>query len=334
MMQTDRIISLEQLKDYGRVTDLNSQALLLVKQQLDTWELAGRNYAASSGVQKRHFRIGHERVEVHHNPGRIRSSAAKTDAKSIASRPCFLCKENLPDHQKGIAFGDSFIVLTNPFPIFSNHLTIAHTSHLPQVLGPYFGDMLQLSRELYGFTVFYNGPQCGASAPDHFHFQAGSRGEMPIEAELDLLKTKYARKVTTTTGIGIYAVENGLRRFILLESSVRELLEEAFSLLYGPTTVGTDDEPMLNLLSLFEDGRWKVILFPRKQQRPSHYYQTGEMHVLVSPAAVEMGGLLILPRHEDFMKLDVGTISAVYDEVTASQETLNGMLSVLSRLSG
>ncbi|MGC9355923.1 MAG: DUF4922 domain-containing protein, partial [Mariniphaga sp.] len=172
-MLKEKTIAPGELRKFGRAENLNEQAKTLVAQQKAAWEMASKNYAALKSVQTRTFDFGHFEIVVQFNPERIRSSAAKTDTKSIAERPCFLCLKNLPPEQKGIPFGEDYLILTNPFPIFQTHLTIPHLHHTSQQITGFFPDMLRLSRKLNGFTVFYNGPQTGASAPDHFHFQAG-----------------------------------------------------------------------------------------------------------------------------------------------------------------
>ena len=155
----------------------------LLTEQLASWETARNNYAALSGVRVKELNVNGIPYKVQFNPARIVSSGAKVDAKSIQARKCFLCPANLPTVQKGISFGGHYHILVNPFPIFPRHLTVPELAHTPQRIATRFTDMLELAEALTDYTIFYNGPKCGASAPDHAHFQAGNKGFMPIEKD-------------------------------------------------------------------------------------------------------------------------------------------------------
>ncbi|HDR50172.1 MAG TPA: DUF4922 domain-containing protein [Mariniphaga anaerophila] len=315
-MLEQKRISVKELAKYGPVAGLSEQAVALVKQQQETWELVRKNYGALSGVQTKKFDFGHFTIIAQHNPERIRSSAAKTDAKSIAERPCFLCLKNLPSEQKGLVFQEKYLVLANPFPIFPLHLTVSNLEHTPQRILDFFPDMLELSRELSGFTLFYNGPECGASAPDHFHFQAGNRGFLPVEKELETLEKQHARVLLQNQKGKMFAVENYLRRFVAVVSSDKGAATEMFLQIYSFLAGENPKEPMLNVLCYFENHSWKIIVFPRAKQRPSHFYRDDSARVVVGPAAVELGGVLVLPRHRDFVEITKKTIAEIYGEVT------------------
>ena len=317
-MVKQKFISAKELSKFGPVSNLNKQAFSLVKQQKATWELARKNYTALSKVQTREFDFGHFKIIAQHNPGRIRSSAAKVDAQSIAERPCFLCPKNLPPEQKAILFQNKFLILVNPFPVFPAHLTIPLVEHKPQAIFSYFPDMLKLSRELEGFTVFYNGPQCGASAPDHFHFQAGNGGYLPVEKEFEILEKKHSEILVQKSGLKIIAIRNYLRRFISITSADRSQLVNAFQRLYTLFPDEKDNEPMLNILCCFREKEWRIIVFPREKLRPSFFYEKDDKQVVVSPAAVELGGVLVLPRQKDFDTVSTQIITAIYEEVTLS----------------
>ena len=313
-------IALSELSKFGTCSGLNEQATALVLQQKSTWQLARNNYAALSGIQSRTFHFSHFKIIAQHNPGRIRSSAAKTDAASLAERPCFLCLENLPPEQKGIIFQNDFLILTNPFPIFPFHLTMSNVNHTPQKIGNYISDMLDLSRQLTGFTVFYNGPECGASAPDHFHFQAGSKGLLPIETEFEDLRKNHGQILVQQKNLQVIAVENYLRQFIAIISSDKNEAAGAFEMMYKKLPSVKSKEPMLNVLCNYENGNWHIILFPRKKQRPSHYFQEDDKKLVVSPAAVELGGVFILPREEDFLAMNSQLITEIFNEVCIEEK--------------
>jgi hypothetical protein len=222
-----------------------------------------------------------------------------------------------------VAFGEEYLLLCNPYPIFPEHFTITHRKHTPQRIAGAFPTFLQLSKELGSrYIVFYNGPKCGASAPDHLHFQAGSRGFLPIEREYPLLKGQRSQEILLQPGLTAVAVEGYLRRCIILESDRTEPLVRAFELLmeHLGRSDAPDEEPMVNILSLYE-GFWRVILFPRAKHRPSFYYEEGEERILLSPAAVDLGGVCITPLEEDFRKITRQKIVQMYDEVCLPEET-------------
>ncbi|MBP1666155.1 MAG: SpoIID/LytB domain protein, partial [Bacteroidetes bacterium] len=165
------------------------------KTQLSEWELAADNYRQLERIKTRHMTFPGFEILVQFNPERMASSSAKVDAKSIRSRPCFLCEKNRPPEQRGFRFESDFTLLVNPFPIFSRHLTIPSDQHTDQRIRYNFGKMLSLAEALPDYVIFYNGPECGASAPDHFHFQAGNIGFLPVEK--DFSSGKFASRIFT-----------------------------------------------------------------------------------------------------------------------------------------
>jgi len=330
-MQIEKTISFAELTLFGRVENLNDMAKTLVAQQKSTWEMAGKNYEALNRVQTKAFDFGHFRIVTQFNPERIRSSAAKTDAKSIAERPCFLCVENLPTFQKGILFQEKFLILTNPFPIFPVHLTISKLEHSRQEIAGNFSDLLELSQNLTEFTLFYNGPQCGASAPDHFHFQAVIKNALPIEDEFSTMESQFSEILFQNNKIKIIAVENYLRRFIAIVSNDINEIEKRFKHICKNLKTGSGEEPMMNFLTSFQHDKWRVIIFPRDKQRPSHFFRTDEKQILVSPAAVEMGGFLVLPGGEDFLKITKKEIEEIYGEVTVNKEEFEKLVTHLCK---
>ena len=264
----------------------------LFKEQLSKWDLAGKNYRALEQVKTKTLIVDNREYKVQFNPARIVSSAAKVDVQSIRERKCFLCSENLPAEQKGITFKDSYIILVNPFPIFPRHLTIPFIEHTPQLINQRFGDMLDLARQLDDYIVFYNGPKCGASAPDHLHFQAGNKGFLPIEND------------------------RNRRNAISIESDNKDVLLERFQEIYNILPMQPDDsEPMMNILAWYETSKWIVCIFARKKHRPSCYSAESEANMLISPAAVDLGGVFITPLEKDFEKITVEDINQILIEI-------------------
>jgi len=264
----------------------------LFDEQLSNWELARNNYKALEQVKTKIVIVEGREYKVQFNPARIISSAAKVDAQSIKERKCFLCAENRRPEQKGIPFNERYTILINPFPIFPRHLTIPALEHTPQLIKSRFGDMLDLAQQLDDYIIFYNGPKCGASAPDHFHFQAGNKGFLPIE------KNRNSQNI------------------ICIESDNKEEILNHFKKIYTSLPlIAEDDEPMMNILAWYETGKWIVCIFPRKKHRPACYSAKGEANLLISPAAVDLGGVFITPLEKDFEKITAEDISKILNEV-------------------
>ncbi|GHT39779.1 DUF4922 domain-containing protein [Bacteroidia bacterium] len=264
----------------------------LFDRQLATWELARSNYAALAQVKMKTFDVDGHTCKVQFNPARIVSSAAKVDAQSIRERACFLCAANRPAEQRGISFKGRYEILVNPYPIFPRHLTVPAVEHTPQRCADRIEDMLDLAKLLDEYVIFYNGPKCGASAPDHFHFQAGSKGFLPVESDRTFPNT------------------------IRIESEFAQEVVAQFRQIYRSLPVPAGEaEPMLNILAWFERGKWTVCVFPRKKHRPACYFAEGEANLLISPASVDMGGVFITPLEKDFQKITAADIAAIWKEI-------------------
>jgi len=265
----------------------------LFTEQLANWELARNNYLALDRVRMKTLFVAGREYSVQFNPARIISSAAKVDAQSIQERKCFLCAKNRPPEQNGIPFNGRYTILINPFPIFPRHLTIPSLEHTPQVIKSRFGDMLDLAQQLDDYVIFYNGPRCGASAPDHFHFQAGNKGFLPIEKNPKMYPA------------------------ITVESDKKDELLDRFRQVYDTMELKPEDnEPMMNMLAWYEGAQWVVCIFPRKKHRPACYDATGEANLLISPAAVDLGGVFIIPLEKDFEKITAGDIGKILYEIS------------------
>jgi hypothetical protein len=290
---------------------------LMVDQKV-SWPLLGANWDKLSQAQVKRFEFDGFTIRVQCNPKRIVSSAAKVDKVSIENRACFLCAEHRPPEEKNVGFGEDYEILCNPFPIFRKHFTIAKAAHTPQVIEPEFSRFLDLSRALPDLALFYNAPNCGASAPDHMHFQAGNRGFMPLEDEKEVLIQKYGIVLFHSTDLYVTAVEDGLRRFLLLESDQKEPLEMCSSHVFRfVRDLQRGEEPMINMLAYYSD-RWQVFVFPRNKHRPWQYFEEGEKNILLSPASVDMGGTLITPLEKDFHKITREDIIDIFSQVSFS----------------
>ena len=302
---------------------IKDQVNELFEQQLSVWEMARNNFEGLKTVQIREFDFDGFGVKVQFNPARMVSSGAKVDAKTIAQRKCFLCAANRPEVQRGIEWRD-YDILINPFPIFTRHLTIPRREHVDQQLVLYINDMFDLARELTDFVVFYNGPKCGASAPDHMHFQAGNADFLPLVSDYFNLKSK--GKCTmhnaqfTIDGVDIYTIDDYLRVVYCVESTDKDALREAFMKLYNSWVKEEGVEPMMNVVCLYRAGRWYLFVIPRGAFRPWQYTAEGEKQLLVSPATVEVSGLFITPVKEHFERITKEDVVDILTQCTINKE--------------
>jgi hypothetical protein len=305
-------------------------AVNLLEDQKRSWPQLTSGYASLASIQLREVLCQNYSVWLQFNPGRIVSTGAKVDAQSIKERRCFLCVQNLPAEQKGILYQKEFLILCNPAPIFREHFTISHIEHIPQLFARYTVRFLELARDLSPrFTVFYNGPKCGASAPDHMHFQASPTGSIPVEIAASDVKRRVFLK--SLRGVHVLTLADFGRAVIVLESRSIAALEEVLHSLIASLglVMQTAEEPMMNLLCSFTDSVWRIILFPRSKHRPDAYFREGDDRILISPAAVDIGGLIVTPVEKDFKKVDGVTIDGMFHEVSLSHEQVEIALSGL-----
>jgi hypothetical protein len=277
----------------------------LLERQLRVWPQLAKGTKSLARAGTRSVRIDWYEVYLRHVPHRIVSTMAEVDRASIAQRPCFLCAENLSPEEEGVPFGQDFMIYCNPFPIVDRHLTIAHRAHSPQRISNQFGNMLDLAAALPGYFVIYNGPECGASAPDHLHFQAGSRALFPIEKD-------------TAGRTGIMVPSYGRNVFMFRErdkaASIARMVR-AIELLAQIS--GQRAEPMVNCAVFYDNGEWVTYLFPRGKHRPEVFH-TGEL--TISPAAIDLCGILAIPVAKDFEKITGDAVAAVFREITLPQD--------------
>lgn len=309
---------------------LSQDIKALFTDQLENWPQAKANYEALKNVKSKDFDFGKYSIRVQFNPARIQSSAAKVDAKSIQERKCFLCPANLPSEQKGIPFGSAYQVLVNPFPIFPEHFTIPTYQHTDQLILDRFGDMLDLAREIDDNTIFYNGPKCGASAPDHAHFQAGVKGFLPIEKDINRISKEI---IYSNEGITVYAITEYLRNFFLLQASDKDQAVSFFKQLYTMLDMKDDDkEPMMNIVAWYEQNEWYIAVFPRAKHRPDCFYAEGDDNLLISPASVDLGGVFITPLEKDFLKITEKDIETILKEICIDDTKMQSIIQEIKKI--
>ena len=292
-----------------------------INAQIAEWPMAAGNFEALKGVKVKEVALPGWTVKVQFNPARIVSSSAKVDAKSLKERKCFLCAQNRPDVQRGISWGDKYTILINPFPIFPRHLTIPDDGHVDQLIEGRIADMMSLAQQLDEYTVFYNGPRCGASAPDHMHFQAGYSDFLTLGEALEAAELK----TVATDGDSVLAVVDTLPLTVfVIDADTPEAGQRLFSRLYATIPVPEGErEPMMNMLCYATAAGVRLVVIPRKRHRPSFYGTEGEGTMLLSPASVDMGGVFITPLEKDFNALDADKICQVLDELCLSNEEIN-----------
>ncbi len=303
----------------------------LLKEQRNNWPLLAENFEGLKNVKLKTLPFEGFSFKVQYNSKRITSSAAKVDKDSIAARPCFLCANNRPMEQNQVLFEGVFDILCNPFPIFAEHFTIASLKHIPQEIGSSFGQYLDISKALPELVVFYNAPKCGASAPDHLHFQAGNTGFLPIESEYEGIRNKYGNELIVNPAFSLVTIDDGLRRMIVLESNEKEMLEWAFKPIYQfmKKLVG-GEEPNLNILSWYSN-QWRIIIFPRDKHRPWQYFAEGDKNILLSPASVDLGGSLITPLAKDFEKISNSDVADIMNQVCLPSELFEELCHFIKR---
>lgn len=271
------------------------EVVKLFNEQIHEWSDAGVRYRQLDSVQKREYTIDGKELVVQFNPARIASTGARIDKKAIGRRECFLCEDNLPDEQRDVVMDEKYHLLVNPFPILNRHFTIPCRQHSPQSVLADFGRMMRFAETLKDMIVFYNGPLCGASAPDHQHFQAGNKGQLPIEKAVANRKGEALNSV--------FELDWFCRVWVIKADSV-EKAEELFRGLYDVLPTKKElSEPMMNIVAWKDGDELVCVVIPRRKHRPACYMAEGSEQIMVSPGALDMCGLVITPREEDFGKL-------------------------------
>jgi hypothetical protein len=331
-----RIISEDELSRYlkGRSgPGLAARVDALIEQQRQMWPLFREGYEALAQAETKRVRVEESEVVVQHNPKRIRSTAASVDRASISERRCFLCPENLPPEEKGIEYGEALIILCNPFPILDRHLSIVHRSHVEQKIADYFSWMLALSADLGpDYFVLYNGPESGASAPDHFHLQACSRELLPIEKDIKAEEPEpdahcSACEENARDTFEVFTLGGCGRSVIVFRGNRDDELADWFYKVLGELSLETGkSEPMVNIVSTHENGVWTVYLFPRSRHRPSCFFAEGDERLLVSPGAIDMAGIIVVPQREHFLRIDGERVAAIFGEVSYDENSIDEML--------
>jgi ATP adenylyltransferase/5',5'''-P-1,P-4-tetraphosphate phosphorylase II len=331
MIETGKTIKDIPIQKFVENNDFSEAAKRLISLQKETWQLLSSGYNSLKLLKIKTKQFEGFDFVIQFNAGRYISTSAIVDDKEIANRKCFLCEKNLPLEQEGIIIKD-YVLLANPYPIFPEHFTIANRTHKKQNIKNNFEDLLFFSKILSKYyTIFYNGPRCGASAPDHMHFQAGSKNVMPFDSDIDRLHNRYGEIISSRNDYKVFFTDDGLRKFISIESKEENILNDLFRSFYQEYSLGSDlDEPMMNILSSYnEEKGWRVSAMLRAKHRPEEYYLEGEQRIVFSPAACDYGGLCITPLEKDFKRFDKGLLNKIFIETSISEIKFNQLKEAL-----
>ncbi|MDL2265135.1 DUF4922 domain-containing protein [Parabacteroides sp. OttesenSCG-928-G07] len=292
------------------------QASDFLTKQLAAWPLAKQNYIALKSVYTKSVELKNFTIKIQCNPTRISSSCAKTEPTHIQERKCFLCLENQPTEQFRLFFGSHYYFLCNPYPIFPEHFTIVSRKHIDQQILSRIEDFLDLTKRLDKFTIFYNGPKSGASAPDHAHFQAVTRNSMPLDREWEQQMIRYGKSVWEENNGNIHTLENYLRNGFIIQAKTKKTAISLFEKIYACLHIEEGDmEPMMNIFGQYVDNSWVIIIIPRKKHRPKQFYATGDERLITSPGVADIGGVFITPREEDFNKITPDILEDIYTQI-------------------
>ena len=295
--------------------------------QLEVWTDARHRFRDLKHVETRQFS---DQLKLQWNPARIVSTGAKIDKKTLGERPCFLCDKNRPKEQMSKQIDEKFHLLVNPFPILPVHFTIPARKHQPQLIYKNYGEMHRFISLHSDLMVFYNGPKCGASAPDHLHFQAGTNGILPLQTNWQRL----SRNLTDIISLNDEEIISVVRDFIVpafvIISKSAESDEALFRRLYKAMPQrGDETEPMMNIISWRKGEEFISVVIPREKHRPEAYFAEGDAQFVVSPGALDMSGLIITPREEDFRKLTEEKALSLLQECGVSEEKMNAIIAKL-----
>lgn len=296
-----------------------------INDQLSVWPLAAANFRALKSARTRQLEVDGLLCTVQCNPRRILSSTADTTPQAIAARKCFLCADNRPEEQFHLKFegrkGRMYNIQVNPYPIFPGHLVIVREEHIPQAIWHHFPDMLDFAMKYRDYTVFYNGPASGASAPDHLHFQAVPRLSMPLERAVDAYLDKPGEVLASVKDATLYRYAGFAEGVFALKAMTSKSMAKLFYRLLDCTDkVEGDIEPKFNLFAYCRDGEYRAFVTLRAAKRSHHYYSDGPDHLTISPGAADMAGFFVAPFEEDFEKVTSADLEEMLSEVSISRE--------------
>lgn len=320
----------------GKQLTLAARIDALFHQQTKDWRLLRENIRNRSLAETRTFLLGDFPVAAQCNPDRLASTTAGTEKDREQNRSCKLCVENLFEEQERLACGDGLFVLCNPYPVLERHLSIVSRTHSKQAIRGRLPGILDLAKDLSpDYFVFYNGPKCGASVPEHFHLQACSREHLPLNTHLKSIENNAARLkhkqyIVLDEDIEVFAMREYHVALLVYRAASRTALTASVNetLANMAALTRTSEEPLINLLVMFEDPKWTVCLFPRQTHRPTSYF---DRTFIVSPACLDLAGWLVVPIKEHFDRISPQQVAEVYAEVTLEAEGFSRLIDSIAR---
>ena len=297
--------------------NLPGLCLDLLSDQKKEWQGLREGYESFQHIRERTLCCTGFSVRLQYNCGRIKSSTADVGDKNANERRCFLCLDRLPEAQKGILYRCDYVILCNPMPVFSSHFTVSHLEHRRQSIAEPIDTFSKLMTDFGpGWMVLYNGPRCGASAPDHLHFQVAPSGQMPFEKEIQ--EKKRLTLVKQVGDVLLYRVKDLGREVIILEGDDPITMGSAFRVFLNALkkVLLIDEEPMMNIAGFYKERKWRLVIFPRRKHRPNAFFREGDARIVVSPGIIDMGGVLITPVEKDFDRLDETAVEGIFKEVS------------------
>ena len=307
-----------------------------IKDQLSVWPLAAANFRAVKRAKTKPLELGIPGCAVQLNPCRVASTTADVSPDVIAARPCFLCTEHRPPEQFHLPFegrkSRSYHIQVNPYPVFPDHLVIARDDHVPQAIWHHLPDMLDFVQRYPSYAVFYNGPESGASAPDHLHFQACPRPHLPLVCAADAFLADAPEPLVRLKDASLHhftGYTTGV--FILHATTPKSLTKLFYRLLECSPAYPGESEPRFNAYCWYADGEWRSCVVMRSEKRSHHYDAEGEEHLTISPGAVDMAGIFITPFKEDFERATTDKIREMLAEVSLSKADEQKILTRLTR---
>ena len=340
-LRTLEVMARQQMK-LGKKSIINDSSLQrFFNRQIEKWDDARQRYRELRNVETRELPEDNFTMQVQWNPARIVSTGAKIDRKSIADRPCFLCEENRPQEQIKKQLENGLELLVNPYPILPTHYTIPSNTHQPQRIEKLYGEIHRLLQEFPEVMVFYNGPLCGASAPDHAHLQAGTNGILPLQTAWQRLSRNLTplnpHPSTLNDDEGIFIINDYPCPALLIRSRSEETDNMLFKQLYKALVANDANkpnksaEPMMNIVGWRTGEYFNNVVFPRRKHRPACYTAQGNSQYIISPGALDMAGLMITPREEDFRRITPKEAFAILREVAVTEEELQRIVNQLKQ---
>ena len=329
-LRTLEILARQQMLQGKQELISDSPLLRFFNRQLEIWDDARKRYHDLRNVKTRELVVGASSIQVQWNPARMVSTGARINKEALADRPCFLCEQNRPKEQVKKSIDNQYDLLVNPFPILPIHFTIPSVKHEPQLIREAYGEIHKLLEEYPGIMVFYNGPKCGASAPDHAHFQAGTSGILPLQKSWKRLSHNLKTIFSLNADEDISLIEEYPCPALLIRSRSSYGDEQLFRRLYDVLPQREDEtEPMMNIVSWRRDEEFISVVFPRRKHRPDCYYAEGLQQYIISPGALDMSGLIITPREEDFKRITPEKALAILNEVSLTKDELKQVVTRL-----